>query len=167
MFKFKLFYVEKPKIYSQLEEYTLWKKSRQLYSNERVREFIVFVNREHIGEITLQDIIAYRNRLVASQNGLFEVISSLKDIRAFLRYFKARKHICIDPNFVQIDLVERNSILHDMPTFKRRVGRPLNIEFITKVKKMRETGMTYRSIAKEVKQNPGRVYTCCNYILKE
>ncbi len=168
-FMFKLFYVEKKKIQIQFEEYASWKTKVSSFSRdkERVERFIKFIERDDIRHITIQDIIAYRNHLRSDEHGIYEVLEHMKAIRGFLRYFKARKYIYLDPNLAQIDIKEKNGILHDMPEFKRRIGRPANIELIKKVKELRNSGLTYREIGKIVKHNPGRVHRAANYILEE
>lgn len=157
----------KARLKKQLKYYLAFKRT--------LGEFSARSDEEHLkklvqlckgNNIRVADINKYKERYVDSVHSQYMRTASIKSIRCFLRYCKARGYVCVNPDSIGDDgvclsLGTKSDIVLDM---KDRPGRPPKVELILKAKKLRsgKTPLSYRAIAKKMKKDVSQIYVWCN-----
>lgn len=94
---------KKSRLNYQIEQYLVWKCARAQATcgidNEWLAEFVSVCKRESVEEITLDDVLKFRERLWKRGTD-YALISGMKSVREFLRYYRARKYPVLSPLMV-------------------------------------------------------------------
>jgi len=87
-------------IHYQIDEYVTLKSKNSPIAAEIDREWLLkftrFTRINSVEEITQTQILRFREK-VWSEGAKYPMLDSSRAIRCFLRYFKARRYLCISP----------------------------------------------------------------------
>jgi hypothetical protein len=88
----------------QIDEYVRIKSKNSPIAGELDKEwlekFVKFSGVKSVEEINLEQILRFREK-VWSQGSKYPMESASRAIRCFLRYFKARRYVCISPVMIE------------------------------------------------------------------
>lgn len=167
---FKKFKV-RTKIEYQVDEYINWKATKSVLSAQQHRQILdLFLARfkyKNIEDVTLEDTETFRVESI-KMGAIHSSVKSMQAIRCFLRYHKDQ--IKINPEMVQdhsVDLlpVHRTAIV--VPMKEKKLGRPAQVEFMKKVKYMRDVqGLKFRTIALEMNRHVSQIHYWYTYKLE-
>ncbi len=173
-FMFGLFKI-KTKLQYEIDEYIVYKASKSVFVAEQhkkvLENFTKKMTYKNVSEILLADIQNFYSK-VRETTTPFTAINSMQAIRGFMAYFYMKKQHNINPKQITntgvnewgLQNVLKNDIL--LPMIKRRVGRPTNIAFIKKVKRLVDKeGMSLRAIARAENQVPSNIHRVYHYNL--
>lgn len=158
---------ERKPLYHQIDEYIEWKSQFSFSASEEQKYLYHFAekcNKEKVQYMSLNDIEEYRRYLLDSNTCRtpFGLESHIKALRCFFRYFKMRKYITFSPSLITADgvLIKEQESEENI---KKR-GRPLDIETIKLVKKLRNRHrLSFRAIATVLEKDVSMVHKWYKY----
>ncbi len=175
---FKLFKVKK-QIEIQLEEYIEFKARTSPFMAQDQKEILTIFIRDlkcvNVSQITQEQIEIYYNKVSQSSTG-YTTERTTQALRSFMRFHKVKTDI--KPKHITNTGMELQSVgkSDTIPPMNRpKMGRPVNIELVKKVKALKDVGhLSYREISKVVKSpttgkpiDVKHVYQMYNYDLKK
>lgn len=159
----------KTKIQEQVEEYVKFKAKSSPYiakdQEQVLNAFIKEVGYLTVTEIPAEDIEKYHNKISSEMTNYF-TIQSMKAIRAFMRFHKHDTNIIADKitNHGIRDLQDVGRNIPVVPDTRPKLGRPMNIELVKKVKRLRDIeNLSFRSIGKALSKDVKNVYLMYKY----
>jgi len=169
---FNIFRV-KTKIQLQCEEYITWKASPgggnspfiARDQDEILKAFIKFVNKSSLSEVSLEQIEAYHTKIKREMTP-YTTIDHMKAIRAFIRFHKRDTDLeaeeVTNQGVVELQDVGKSDIV--VPMKRAKLGRPMNVELVKKVKRLRDKeNLSYRQISRALGKNLKSVYLMYHY----
>lgn len=164
------FFRVKSKISLQIEEYIKFKAKHSPYiardQEEFLNAFITHIKSITINDITPEKIETYHQFLKTTIASQFVPTQHMRAIRAFIRFHKHDTEIIPDKitNTGIEDLKDVGRILPEVPTTRPRVGRPMNVELVKKVKRLRDKeNLSFRAISKALGKDVKNVYLMYKY----
>lgn len=134
----------------QINEFVAYRATTCMPTANEYQEWLVIfskvVGRNHIFELTGEDLNKFDDYVHTHYNGEYQPMQAHKCLRNFLKFYRCEH------------------ILKDMETNKR--GRPVNISMVKKVRELKEKNLTFRDIQAILAQREGRKYdlkSLCNW----
>lgn len=162
----------KTKIETQLEEYITFKNTSSPFiaqdQKDMLSNFIKATHKIDLMELTLKDIESHHT-ILKTQISPYSVIGNMQAIRAFIRFHKHSTTIKpqeITNIGVKQYLQSVGENVKIIPMTIRKRGRPLNIELVKKVKRLRDNeNLTFRAISKAIGKDVKNIYGMYKYDL--
>lgn len=165
---FNIFRV-KTKIQIQLEEYVRFKATTSPFiaedQNLLLKDFIKEIGNLSLDEITAENIEDYHTKIKNSLSG-YKVILTMQAIRSFIRFHKHDTNLLADKitNTGIDDLGDVGKIIPVVPTVRPKIGRPMNLALVKKVKRLRDNEkLSFRAISKALNKDVKNIHIMYNY----
>lgn len=96
--------MRKREIYKDIQEYFEWKEKQSQTEHITDRDFLLLFAERVKGVRKLADIrVEHVKEFCATMNTLYETSKSIKSIRCFLRYHRARGRVCLNPHTLHVN----------------------------------------------------------------
>lgn len=165
---FNIFRV-KTKIEIQVEEYVRFKSETAPFiakdHKSILGDFLKQTSNKKVSEITLEELHIYHQKIRLNMTA-FTCVKHMRAIRGFIRFHKNDTEIgfksITNDGIVISRGVGKKTV--PLPDIRPKLGRPLNIELVKKIKRLRNNEkLSFRAIGKALGKDVKNVYRMYKY----